>query len=55
MKQFYETYKGNEKLSPVVRELPQETKDVFYEIYNMKNGENNDKPNHKSTRPAQTL
>ena len=55
MKPFYETYKGDEKLTPLMTELPQETKDVFCEIYNMKNGENNDKPDHKSARPAQTL
>ena len=33
MKQFYEIYKENKKLSPVVRELPQDTQGVFKDTY----------------------
>ena len=33
MKQLYKTYKDNEKLSPLVRELPQDTKNVFKDTY----------------------
>jgi len=33
IKQLYGTYKDNEKLSPVVRELPQDTKYVFKDTY----------------------
>ncbi|HHH20018.1 MAG TPA: DUF1016 family protein [Campylobacterales bacterium] len=33
MKQFYETYKEKQKLSPLVRELPQNTQGVFKDTY----------------------
>jgi len=35
MKQFYETYKDNLKLSPLVTQLPQDTTNVFKDIYSL--------------------